>query len=191
MKKRINSYIAGLLTLSHTGFSIANPMQQADPLANLGPLIAAAPIATSGPFVWPPALGWWVSLVLIIASIISISWLIKKSYAKKQVRARYYGAFSKVNLLKSNQTEEEQSTYVRQLTQAIKAIALERFGNKEVATLSGQAWLEFLDTTGKCNHFTNGSGQVFGKSMYQPTIKNIPDCDHLMTICQDWVKEIS
>ncbi|WP_344797360.1 DUF4381 domain-containing protein [Litoribacillus peritrichatus] len=177
-------------TLPAPQFQQGTPSQQANPLKDLGTPFQLEPISPNGPFVWPPAYGWWGVGVASILAIVSLAFWFRNYLKRKKIRTRYYNAFSSVMILNSNATEEEQTQYIHQLNKALKAIALDKFGHETVATLNGKAWLEFLDQTGNCNHFTKGSGQVFGQSLYQAQIKDLPDCEHLMSVCQGWVKEI-
>ena len=152
--------------------------------------VIAPPAVAEGPLIWPPAIGWWILLVGIIACLVLTTIWFKKTKKKKAEFAYLNSALSKIATPDSSSSHEEQLEFTKALNRALKAIALEKFGHQKVASLSGDAWLAFLDETGKCNHFTQGSGQVFGKGMYQKHVADLPPPDHLKDICNAWCKEV-
>jgi hypothetical protein len=110
--------------------------------------------------------------------------------AKRAEHKFLSAALSSLPIPNNQSTEEEKHQYIHALNRALKAIAIQKYGAKQVATLSGTEWLTFLDQTGRCNHFSQGAGQVFGASLYQKEIPNPPDLAYLNELCQAWCKEV-
>lgn len=152
--------------------------------------VIAPPAVEHGPLVWPPAIGWWIVFIGVIACLIlGTLWLVKVK--KKKAEFNYLNsALSNIEIPGNSSSHQEQLEFIKALNRALKAIALEKFGHHKVASLSGDAWLAFLDESGRCNHFTQGSGQIFGKAMYQKTVTELPDATQLKEVCNAWCKEV-
>jgi len=64
-------------------------------------------------------------------------------------------------------------------------VALTRFPRREVAALSGDPWLRFLDETGGGGRFSDGPGRVLTSAPYQPTAQL--NARELYDLVRDWV----
>lgn len=103
---------------------MANPTSSTLPLADIH--------LQAAPSIWPLAWGWWLVLFLIlivlIAGLIQLSNQLKKNKAKNQA----LGQLSK-------------QTSLAGINVILKRAALSYFNRDEVAGLTGQYWLLFLD----------------------------------------------
>ena len=68
----------------------------------------------------------------------------------------------------------------------LKRVALARFPRKEVASLTGNAWLTFLDRTGGDGGFVSGPGRVLATAPYAPNA--VVDHAALIDLAKDWVR---
>ncbi|CAN5498985.1 DUF4381 domain-containing protein [soil metagenome] len=83
---------------------------------------------------WPPAPGWWlVGAACLVATGVAIAAV---------VRHRRRNAYRREAL------RELESADVRDISAILKRAALAAFPREQVASLSGPAWLAFLDRTG-------------------------------------------
>ena len=64
-------------------------------------------------------------------------------------------------------------------------VALQRYPQEEVASLTGSAWLEFLDATGGDGEFRNGAGQVLETGPYRQHVQNVA-VDSLLALARSW-----
>lgn len=152
--------------------------------------VIESPAVDSGPMVWPPAIGWWLVAALLLIAVIFAANKTKQLLRK---RAEYQYLSSAINTLvipTSDAPQTERTEFIKQLNRALKAIAIEKYGHTQVAALSGQSWLAFLDRSGNCNHFRKGAGQVFGQGLYQKELPQEPDLTHLKEVCEAWCKEV-
>ncbi len=140
-----------------------------DPLATLRPLHAPAPISW-----WPPALGWWLVLFTIIALLIVI-------YRYWRRMAPQRAALRELELL--NKTPDDHP--VATLNQLLKRYAMVCWPTNTVASLSGKAWLEFLDANGGNGEFTSGSGHILLTDPYQ---NQSADFNELTALARRWIK---
>jgi hypothetical protein len=98
-------------------------------LSNLRDIVVPPPVSF-----WPPAPGWWVvGAACLAAASFAIATVIRH-------RAR--------NAYRREALRELESADARDISAILKRAALAAFPRSEVASLSGPAWLAFLDRTG-------------------------------------------
>ena len=76
----------------------------------------------------------------------------------------------------------------------VKRTALAAFPRQAVASLSGTAWLEFLDHTGHTHAFTHGRGQLLPALSYEPHTASrldAQDIEELLSIVSSWIRRHS
>ena len=72
----------------------------------------------------------------------------------------------------------------------LRRVALMRFARHEVAPLSGNAWLAFLDRTGGHGAFIQGAGSVLATAPYVCAHHiNAVDNDALIALARQWIKQ--
>jgi len=103
---------------------------------------------------WPLAPGWWV--VLFILAIGGL-WLAATAYRRWKQQAHRRAAL-----------RELEHTPPNELSALLKRVCLAEFPRDRIASLSGQAWLEFLDQTGGTDLFTQGDGRGLLDLSYNP-----------------------
>ncbi len=142
-----------------------------DPLAALRPLHAPAPVSW-----WPPAPGWWVLLLFAVILITMI-------YGYRKRTAPQRTALYELKQLSIHIDTIEQPAAA--LNQLLKRYALICWPAKEVAALSGQDWLVFLDANGGNGKFSRGPGQLL---LYGPYQQQRPDLSELLALARLWIK---
>lgn len=132
---------------------------------------------------WPPAIGWWIVAVLILLIIVASIWLFKRVTRKTAIKS------AKKLLLKIQQDSYlDDHTKLIQMSILIRRTAISIFPRAEVASLTGNAWLEFLDNSIQDTQFRLGVGQVLSDGPYQqPTAF---DMDALNNLCLHWLKTV-
>lgn len=155
------------------------PQQQADPLAQLRDIHMPPPIDT-----WPPAPGWFVLAALgLLAAIALLYWLYtrwrRNRYRREALkelaalRARFEQQHDKADFLTESQT-------------LLKRVALTRYPREQVASLTGEAWVRFLDRSANTDEFSMGAGQALIDGGYAPDPE--VDVDTLHDLAAMWIK---
>lgn len=92
---------------------------------------------------WPLAWGWWVliAITLLLCGIGLWKWL---QWRKRQAPIRQ--ALSLLTQLEQQLVSEPQKL-VAEISVLLRRVAMSRFPCEEVAGLTGQAWLDFLNQT--------------------------------------------
>jgi hypothetical protein len=136
-------------------------MPQADPLAELRDIHMPGAIET-----WPPAIGWWILLAIAIFLVLAgLYWLYSRWRANRYRRE----AIAELNRLRADyQQHGEDSVYLAEYQSLLKRVALTRYAREDVASLTGESWVAFLDRTSRSQEFSMGKGQVLIDSNYMP-----------------------
>ncbi len=132
---------------------------------------------------WPPAIGWWI-LAVLIPLLLYLSYKLYKyltrktalKAAKKQIKA----------LIISTQLDDKQKLI--ELSSLMRRTAVSIFPRTEVASLTGNAWLDFLDKNSSTILFNNETGQLLIDAAY----RKAPDLNELTALfglCENWINQ--
>jgi len=150
------------------------------PLAgiDLHDILAAPP-----PEFWPPAPGWWMLAALVLAALILGGWRLNIAWHRRRRRNRILGELDALSTHTPDQVPTRVSTLLRR-------VALMCFDRREVAPLSGDTWLEFLDRTGGNGAFINGAGNVLATAPYLST-HHVTGIDNvaLIALARRWITQ--
>lgn len=134
-------------------------MAQSDPLAQLRDIHLPEPIGF-----WPLAPGWWLLIALSVVLISVVSWrfwrAIVAARAKKEA-LRLLKYYEEQSLQEGNS-----APLCAQISELLRRVALAYFPRKEVASVHGVAWIEFLNKHGKKVDF-NAVRSLLLDSAYQ------------------------
>ena len=151
-----------------------SPAQQQDPasLSRLHDIVEPPPISF-----WPPSPGWWVLLGVLLAIGFMLAWNAnqrRRRNAYRHVALRELAAIDQKNL--------------SVLPALLKRTALAGYPRKRVASLSGEAWLRFLDETGKTTEFTSGPGHPVISLAYQRDGLEADQVAALLDAAKKWIR---
>lgn len=136
--------------------------------------------APAPPPLWPPAPGWWLVLTLCAAALAAAG---LRLWRVLRARARRRRILGELAALDGRLQGPELAAAVSAL---LKRVALSRFPRAEVAPLTGQAWLDFLDGHGGAGRFKAGAGRVLAEGPYAQTLDL--DGRALIDLAQEWVR---
>ncbi len=139
----------------------------------------------------PQTVGWYLLLALIVALLVWLS--IRWTRHSKANRYRSF-ALSRLEELE-RQLELEagvRSTSLTALPLLVKQTALEAYRRDDVASLSGEAWLKFLNKSYGGVDFTEGAGRLLPVLSYVSpnALQNINDdqITGLIDLVRKWIK---
>ncbi|HEY9017956.1 DUF4381 domain-containing protein [Thiomicrospira sp.] len=94
----------------------------------------------------PPAIGWWplassvwISLISLLGLVVALVW-----YFRQRHKQRLYRRLAKQELQQINQFDDQ--TFLIQINQLLKQVAITTYGRQTCAHLDQQAWLDFLQS---------------------------------------------
>ena len=132
---------------------------------------------------WPPAIGWWLLALLIPTLIVFLYWLYKRLTQKTALKT----AKKTLAVIKRN-VELDNTQKLRELSKLLRRIAVSLTPRAEVASLTGQSWLAFLDESVAGAPFSEGSGQLLVTAPYRNIAPSDQEISLLISLCEDWFK---
>ncbi len=136
---------------------------------------------------WPPALGWWMVLLVTLLFVIILFWLRKRWLEKK--RSAKVIARQELGLIqKKYQQQPDQHQLVEDLSVLLRRACLSVFPREDSAGLTGEKWLGFLDDVMKDKQFLEGAGRSLITAPYkkEPRI----NAEQLIAVCKDWIEAL-
>jgi hypothetical protein len=136
---------------------------------------------------WPPAPGWWVVGALALALGAIGAWRAWKAWRAAAYRRAALAELRGLEARSADAARREAA--LREVPALVKRTALAAFPRPRVASLSGAAWLAFLDRTGRTDAFTRGGGQVLPALAYDPAAARMDAtaAGELFRIVRTWI----
>ncbi|MGC1183351.1 DUF4381 domain-containing protein [Legionella sp.] len=154
-------------------------MDKTDLLAQLKDIHLPNPVSW-----WPLAPGWYVLITLVLLLTL---YLVCRAYR------RYYYALAKKQALillatyqKNYEEEQDVALTSAHISELLRRVALVYFPRKQVASLHGQAWLQFLNQTSKGIDF-NAIHTMLLDTPFKA--KDIIDLNPLFNKARLWIKQ--
>ena len=133
---------------------------------------------------WPPAMGWWILVFAIPLLIFLFIFLYKRLNRHTAIKtAKRLLQTIKLNTKISNEQK------LTELSMLIRRTAISVFPRADVASLTGKAWLKFLDNSLDKPRFTEEGGVLLTDSVYQKEKQQV-EVTPLITLCEDWLKAL-
>ena len=130
---------------------------QADPLANLRDIHLPEAISS-----WPPAPGWWLALGLVVSLGIAFH-LYKRARSRSLKRA----ALAELTGIENGYARSaDVSQLALEISSLLRRVALTRFRRREVASLHGEEWAQFLLRTDNASGLNNESAMDLCNAIY-------------------------
>ena len=153
---------------------------QNESTSNINPLIAPEAIEF-----WPPQPGWYVlGLLLLIGLFIGIRALLRFNRKNKYRRLA-------LKELQGIADIEGDLNKILKVNKILKITALNGFSRDQVANLSGDSWLQFLNTTSKKVKFNKKAEQFLAKASYQRSQEidlSENEVQNLMETSAKWIR---
>lgn len=132
---------------------------------------------------WSLAIGGWITLALI-PILLWISFLIYKHLTRKT-------ALKTAKKLLAQLKQDSTKTVAQKLIEIsvlIRRVAISVAPRENCASLTGQAWLNYLDKPLKNNEFTQGVGRCLADANYQRQPSESVDVNELIKLTERWLK---
>jgi hypothetical protein len=158
-----------------------------DPLAGLRDIHLPEPVSW-----WPPALGWWLLLglvLLVIAGLVWWLWHRKPQQEKTQQYAQsdiIEQALSELDALQADAAKGGQ-TMLSDISALLRRVAIRLHqDDASIAGLSGDDWLSWLDAQWDKHVFSEGAGRALLDAPYQRHSQ--VDIDQLLPLLRQWIE---
>ena len=135
---------------------------------------------------WPPAIGWWLSMVVVLALLLlTLRYFIKRK-RKNQLRN---AALRELDVLwQSYQEENSAEKYLVAVNRLLKQFAMQQYPNKNLHVLSGAEWLNGLNELSPQSGFNSDTASIL-LSIYAKHADHIDkDVRALYPLLVQWLK---
>lgn len=150
--------------------------------------LAAPLVPPYAPSVWPPQPWVWsLPFLLLLAMGLFFWWR-----WHRRTRTRRYAYQELAAIHQRYQTSQDAPRYLHELNLLLRRIAVRNFQREQVASLTGEDWLEFLDwSRGQARTqdpgFREGSGRVLAWGAYQAE-PDYFDAERLQELIKAWIR---
>jgi hypothetical protein len=152
---------------------------QPDPLSQLHDIHLPAAISW-----WPPAPLWWLLAVLVLLTAVWMLYLGLRAWQRRAFKRQALRELAHLRML------DDPHHLVCELALLVRRVALAVFPHENVASLHGQAWLQFLDRSGATQAFSQGVGRYLANIPYQRELpaEIAPELPLLVKIVKAWIR---
>ena len=136
---------------------------------------------------WLPAPGYlFLGLAVLVLLAILAIWLWRRRADRRLISAqRELRRIATEHAGESNTLE-----LARALASWLKRVALQAYPEHRLESISGTAWLEFLDRSIGGVDFSRGPGRVFASDIYRRDPISPSDARALLELCDSWLSGI-
>ncbi len=155
-------------------------------MAELNPLLQLRDIhLPAAAHNWPPAPGWIILLIITILACVSAGIFIARNYPIWQTKKHALQLLK--NYQKQYNKERNSQKTCAQVNELLKKTAFFYYPREIVASLKGQAWLDFLNKTIK---ILDNNFNMVSKELLEYPYQNSQDLnlDKLFSITNTWIK---
>ena len=134
---------------------------------------------------WPPAIGWWILLALLIAAFIFIPKLYRRVTfipLKKVANTTFK------NIIDKYKNNNNDSQFIIETSQFLRQTAMSYCGREDVAQLTGEKWVQALNKLTDQAHFNDEIKQTLINAPYQKNSRI--DAEQLINAVQNWLSNL-
>jgi hypothetical protein len=136
---------------------------------------------------WPPAPGWWAgALIAAAACAAALYWRRRRRRPRDAVAE----ARRLLDRLRDPDPWQEPARQAAELSALLRRVCVSRWPRAEVASLTGEAWLAFLDRVSGGDGFTRGGGRLLIEAPYRPMVTE-PELAALLDLGARWLDAVA
>ena len=132
---------------------------------------------------WPPAIGWWLVLVLLFLLLVA-GWVLFKKITRVTTAKQATFLLKEIK----NNSDSTDLEKIQSISIWLRRVAISTSPRHDVASLSGTSWLHYLDSSLDDSSFSEGVGKHIISSQYQKSLPDDVDLTHLFELCERWLK---
>ncbi len=134
---------------------------------------------------WPVAPGWWLILVLIIM-IAMIIWAVRVNKTRRLLRKQALSELQQIELAYSQHQNSRQ--LASDCSALLRRVCISRFARTDVAGLTGEAWLQFLNQHHNTAPFKDDIAIALLQAPYQKEFAF--NSQSLLSSCRAWLEQL-
>lgn len=135
---------------------------------------------------WPPAPGWWLLALLIVAAVAGLVWYLRRRAARPNLNREAEAALEQIR--EAWLQHGDDARLAAELSALLRRMAISLYPQADVAGLTGEAWLRWLDARAADEVFEKGIGRALLESAYRPDV-HLQDPEALISLVQRWLEQ--
>ena len=136
---------------------------------------------------WPIAPGWWLLAAGLLLTLISLI-IVRKIYLGRQLKRDIAHELEAIK--QQYQQTQNKTQLVSALSSLIRRATMTFYPSQNIAGLTGEDWLHFLDSTTTITGFQTGPGQILADGPYQRPSHEAETETALLKLCRSWLKAL-
>jgi hypothetical protein len=138
---------------------------------------------------WPLAPGWWLLIAAILFALVVI-YISRKIYLSRQLKRDIVAELEKIK--QQFRTSNNKSQLAKSLSILLRRASITFYPANDIAGLTGERWLAYLDATGdharNATAFHSETGKVLLSAPYLPEKTDLDfDAQALVQLCESWL----
>ena len=134
---------------------------------------------------WPPAVGWWVGLALVLLLLWILPRLLR--WLRHQpLRRLSLRQFERIRL--QHKEGQSDSEVLRELTALLRRVSISYYGRSGTAASTGEQWRQQLQQLAPGAEFSNEHFELLTRGRYQP--RTNVDIEPLLLACERWLRRL-
>ncbi|WP_456374643.1 DUF4381 domain-containing protein [Thiolapillus sp.] len=135
---------------------------------------------------WPPAPGWWLLALLAVGSMIWLGWYLRRRASRPNLSREAQAALHDIHAAWLEHGND--ARLAGDLSALLRRMAISACPHTDVAGLTGEAWLRWLDAGLEGEAFEKGIGRVLLESAYRPDVR-LEDPEALLALVRRWLEQ--
>ena len=155
-------------------------------LERLHDIVAPPPVSW-----WPPAPGWYVAAAVLLIAVAWLGYRRWRAYRANRYRRAALEELSSIARLVRDPSSRPEG--LGALSALLKRVALSMWPRGDVASLSGDAWIRFLDETGNAPRFADEPARLVAGAAYATPAATAglsdADVEGMLSAVRGWIVE--
>ncbi len=137
------------------------------------------------PGIWPLAPGWWCVLLLTLLIAAVLIYLVRKY---RQGAAKREALIQLQQIEIQYQKDEDSRRYYSDISKLLRRAAIHTYSREACAGLSGDAWLQFLQSHSTNGGFVDGVGRELVEVQFKPKCIEPADTKAIYQLTEQWLR---
>ena len=136
------------------------------------------------PSIWPLAIGWWI---LIAITLLLLIYLFKKIRRQLKIKNQKKILREEYSQLEKKLENSPDKNSIAEANILLRRFALAYYPGNNIASLTGNDWLSFLDQSGNTQEFSRGAGRILIDAPYRSGQLENYNGEEFVPLIRNWV----
>lgn len=125
-------------------------------------------VTPQAPGWWPLAVGWWVTIALLVSLLLGVLFFMQTLRKKRQREQWRKSALNTHQIIRAQLIAgANQHSKLAELSVLMRRVALVLLPRQQIAAATDDNWLATLDSISGTSEYSRGVGQLLGRAPYQ------------------------